>query len=93
MGFVQDARQRLGSAAHTIGRHAATAGKVALTAAAVAGAAYHAYETHGQVQTRRGGTHSAHGGGGGGFLGAIPGTASLELLREAQAERRMGVRR
>ena len=95
MGFVQDARQRLGSAAHTIGRHAATAGKVALTAAAVAGAAYSAYETHGQVQTRRGATHSAHGGGGGlgGFLGAIPGTASLELLREAQAERRMGVRR
>ena len=94
MGFVQDARQRLGSAAHSIGKHAATAGKVALTAAAVAGAAYHAHQTHGQVQTRRGG-HSAHGGGGGlgGFLGAIPGTASLELLREAQAERRMGVRR
>ena len=95
LGFVQNARQRLGSAAHTIGKHAATVGKVALGAAAVAGAAYHAYQTHGQVQTRRGG-HSAHGGGGGGlggFLGAIPGTASLELLREAQAERRMGVRR
>ena len=94
MGFLQSARQRLGSAAHSIGKHAATAGKAALTAAAVAGAAYHAYQTHGEVQTRRGATHSAHGGGGlGGFLGAIPGTASLELLREAQAERRMGVRR
>ena len=94
MGYLQGARQRLGSAAHSIGKHAATVGKVALGAAAVAGAAYHAYQTHGEVQTRRGG-HSAHGGGGGlgGFLGAIPGTASLELLREAQAERRMGVRR
>ena len=97
MGFVQSARQRLGSAAHFVGKHAATAGKAALTAAAVAGAAYSAYQTHGQVQAQRGGrpAHSAHGGGGGigGFLGAIPGTASLELLREAQAERRMGVRR
>ena len=95
MGLLQRARQRLGSAARSIGKHAVTAGKVALGAAAVAGAAYHAYQTHGQVQTRRGATHSAHGGGGGlgGFLGAIPGTASLELLREAQAERRMGVRR
>jgi hypothetical protein len=94
MGFLQDTRQRLGAAAHVVGKHAATVGKVALTAAAVAGAAYHAHQTHGEVQTRRGG-HSAHGGGGGlgGFLGSIPGTASLELLREAQAERRLGVRR
>ncbi len=61
MGFVQNARQRLGSAAHTIGKHAATVGKVALGAAAVAGAAYHAYQTHGQVQTRRGGGYTHHG--------------------------------
>jgi hypothetical protein len=95
MGYLQAAKQRIGAAAKTLGRHAATVGKVALGAAAVAGAAYHAYQTHGEVQTRRGATHSAHGGGGGlgGFLGAIPGTASLELLREAQAERRIGVRR
>jgi hypothetical protein len=95
MGFVQNTRQRLGSAAHFVGRHAATAGKAALTAAAVAGAAYSAYQTHGQVQAQRGGYPAprAHGGGRvGGFLGSIPGTASLELLREAQAERRMGVR-
>ena len=42
MGFLQNARQRLGSAAHFVGRHAATAGKVALGAAAVAGPTYHA---------------------------------------------------
>ena len=97
MGFAQNTRQRLGSAAHFVGKHA-TAGKAALTAAAVAGAAYSAYQTHGQVQAQRERYSGppAHGGGGGGvggFLGAIPGTAALELLREAREERRMGVRR
>ena len=52
MGFLQSARQRLGSAAHSIGKHAATVGKVALGAAAVAGAAYHAYQTHSDGQAR-----------------------------------------
>ena len=90
MGYLQDARQRLGPVAHTVGKHAATAGKIALTAAAVAGAAYHAHQTHGEVQARRG----IHGGGG--FtnpLHSIPGSGFLELMREPQEERRMGVRR
>ena len=98
MGCMQNTRQRIGSAAHFVGRHAATAGKAALTAAAVAGAAYNAYETHGQVQAQRQRfsgppSHSGGGGGIGGFLGSIPGTAALEPLREAREERRMGVRR
>lgn len=46
MGYLQNARQRLGSVARTVGRHAARVGKAALTAAAVAGAAYGAYQTH-----------------------------------------------
>ena len=52
MGFVQNTRQRLGSAAHFVGRHAATAGKAALTAAVVAGAAYNAYHGHADQQAR-----------------------------------------
>ena len=52
MGYLQDARQRLGSVAHTVGKHAATAGKIALTAAAVAGAAYHAHQTHADRHVR-----------------------------------------
>ena len=46
MGFLQNARQRLGSAANFVARHGATAAKVALGAAgaaAAAGAAYRAY--------------------------------------------------
>ena len=46
MGYLQNTRQRLASAAHVVGKHALTAGKVALGAAAVAGAAYHAYQRH-----------------------------------------------
>ena len=46
MGYLQGARQRLASAAHAVGRHAVTAGKIALATAAVAGAAYHAHQTH-----------------------------------------------
>ena len=91
MGYLQDVRQRLGSVAHTVGKHAATAGKIALTAAAVAGAAYHAHQTHSEVQARRG-IHSS----GVGFtnpLHSIPGSGFLELMREQQEERRMGVRR
>jgi len=90
MGFLQNARQRLGSAARTVGKHAVTAGKIALATAAVAGAAYHAHQTHGAVQARTG---HAHGGGFTNPLGRIPGSAALELLREAHEERRMGVRR
>ena len=40
MGFVQNARQRLGAAANFVKKHAATVGHVALGAAAVAGAVY-----------------------------------------------------
>ena len=46
MGLIQNARQRVASAARVVGKHAVTAGKVALGAAAVAGAAYHAYQRH-----------------------------------------------
>jgi len=91
MGYLQSARQRIGSAARTVGKHAATAGKAALTAAVVAGAAYNAYQTHGEVQARRG-IHSS----GVGFtnpLHNIPGFGFLELMREQQEERRLGVRR
>ena len=59
MGYLQSARQRLTSAARTVGKHAVTAGKVALTAAAVAGAAYNAYQTQGAVQARRDMPHSS----------------------------------
>ena len=52
MGFMQNTRQRLSSAAHFVGRHAVTAGKAALTAAAVAGAAYNAYQKHSDGQAR-----------------------------------------
>ena len=48
MGFLQNARQRLGSAANFVARHGATAAKVALGAAgaaAAAGAAYRAYHS------------------------------------------------
>ena len=48
MGFLQNARQRLGSAANFVARHGATAAKVALGAAgaaAAAGAAYKAYHS------------------------------------------------
>ena len=48
MGFVQNARQRLGSAANFVARHGATAAKVALGAAgaaAAAGAVYKAYHS------------------------------------------------
>ena len=40
MGYLQNARQRLASAAHLVRKHARTAGKVALGAAAVAGAVH-----------------------------------------------------
>ena len=46
MGLIQNARQRVASAARVVGKHALTAGKVALGAAAVAGAAYHAHQRH-----------------------------------------------
>jgi hypothetical protein len=48
MGFLQAAKQRVGAAAKTLGRHAATVGKVAVGVAAVAGAAYHAHQSHGE---------------------------------------------
>ena len=92
MGFLQNARQRLGSAAHAVGKHAVTAGKIALATAAVAGAAYNAHQTHGAVQARTGHAY----GGGGGFTNPLrhtPGSAALELLREAREESRMGWRR
>ena len=38
MGYLQNARQRLASAAHLVRKHARTAGKVALGAAAAAAA-------------------------------------------------------
>jgi hypothetical protein len=72
-----------------LGRHAATVGKVAVGVAAVAGAAYHARQTHGMVQARRGASH-------GGIvnpLRGIPGSAIAELIREQQEERQIGVRR
>ena len=62
MGYLQSARQRLGAAAHFVGKHAATAGKIALATAAVAGAAYNAHQSHAagalrqQIDTR----HLAH---------------------------------
>ena len=46
MGYLQNARQRLGSAAKLVARHGATAAKVAVAAAAVAGAAYKAYHSN-----------------------------------------------
>ena len=88
MGYLQAAKQRVGAAAKTLGRHAATVGKVAVGVAAVAGAAYHAHQTHGAVQARRG----APSGGMVNPLRGIPGSAS-ELLREQQEERQLGVRR
>ena len=89
MGYLQAAKQRVGAAAKTLGRHAATVGKVAVGVAAVAGAAYHAHQTHGMVQARRG----APSGGMVNPLRGIPGSAFAELLREQQEERQLGVRR
>ena len=90
MGYLQSAKQRIGAAAKTLGRHAATVGKVAVGVAAVAGAAYHAHQTHGMVQARRG---ASHGGGLVNPLRGIPGSAVAELIREQQQERQLGVRR
>ena len=89
--YLQVAKQRIGAAAKTLGRHAATVGKVAVGVAAVAGAAYHVRQTHGMVQARRGAP--SHGVGLANPLRGIPGSAFAELLREQQEERQLGVRR
>ena len=91
MGYLQTAKQRVGAAAKTLGRHAATIGKVAVGAAVVAGAAYNAHQTHSMVQARWG--TPSQGGGLVNPLRRIPGSAFMELLREQQQERQLGARR